>query len=45
VYAEQTAPVAGFYAQRGLLTEVAGVGPIEAIGDRILATLRARAST
>ncbi|TAN08347.1 MAG: adenylate kinase [Rhodanobacteraceae bacterium] len=45
VYAEQTAPVAGFYAQRGLLTEIDGVGPIDAIGDRILATLHARAST
>ena len=44
VYAEQTAPVAGFYAQRALLTEINGVGTIEAIGDRVLAALRARAS-
>ena len=43
VYAEQTAPVAGFYAKRGLLTEIDGVGAIEAIGDRILAALKARA--
>jgi adenylate kinase len=42
VYAEQTAPVADFYAQRELLTEIDGVGEIEAIGDRVLATLRAR---
>lgn len=42
VYAEQTAPVADFYARRGLLTEVDGVGAIEAIGDRVLAALRAR---
>ena len=42
VYAEQTAPVADFYAQRGLLTEIDGVGDIEAIGDRVLAALRAR---
>ncbi len=42
VYAEQTAPVADFYARRGLLTEVDGVGAIEAIGDRILDTLRSR---
>ena len=42
VYAEQTAPVADFYAQRGLLTQIDGVGEIEAIGDRVLATLRAR---
>jgi adenylate kinase len=43
VYAEQTAPVADFYAQRGLLTEVDGVGAIDEIGDRVLAALRARA--
>jgi adenylate kinase len=43
VYAEQTAPVADFYARRGLLTEIDGVGAIEAIGDRVLAALRARA--
>jgi adenylate kinase len=42
VYAEQTAPVADFYARRGLLTEIDGVGAIEAIGDRVLAALRAR---
>ena len=43
VYAEQTAPVADFYAKRGLLTEIDGVGTIETIGDRVLAALRARA--
>lgn len=43
VYAEQTAPVADFYARRGLLTEIDGVGAIESIGDRVLAALRARA--
>jgi adenylate kinase len=43
VYAEQTAPVADFYAQRGLLTEIDGVGAIDEIGDRVLAALRARA--
>jgi adenylate kinase len=42
VYAEQTAPVADFYSQRGLLAEIDGVGAIEAIGDRVLAVLRAR---
>lgn len=42
VYAEQTAPVADFYARRGLLTEIDGVGAIDAIGDRILAALRTR---
>src|SRR5574337_1913385 len=30
VYAEQTAPVADFYSQRGLLAEIDGVGAIEA---------------
>jgi adenylate kinase len=43
VYAAQTAPVAGFYAERGVLTEIDGVGEIDAIGTRILETLRARA--
>lgn len=43
VYAEQTAPVADYYAQRKLLTEIPGVGDITAIGDRILAALRTRA--
>ena len=42
VYAEQTAPVADFYAQRGLLTEIDGVGDITAIGDRVLDALRTR---
>lgn len=42
VYAEQTAPVADFYAKRGLLAEIDGVGNIDAVGDRVLATLRAR---
>jgi len=44
VYAEQTAPVANFYAARGLLTEIDGVGAIDAIGNRLLAALRARAA-
>jgi adenylate kinase len=39
VYAEQTAPVADFYAQRGLLTKVLGDGPIEEILQRILSVL------
>ncbi|HET7561645.1 MAG TPA: adenylate kinase [Rhodanobacteraceae bacterium] len=44
VYAEQTAPVADFYARRGVLTEIDGVGDIDAIGGRLLAALRARAA-
>lgn len=43
VYAEQTAPVADFYARRGVLTEIDGVGDIAAIGDRMLAALHQRA--
>lgn len=43
VYAAQTAPVADFYARRALLIEIDGVGDVTAIGDRILAALRARA--
>lgn len=45
VYARQTAPVADYYAQRGLLTEIDGVGAIEAISDRVLAALRSRAAS
>ncbi len=44
VYAEQTAPVADFYARRGVLTEIDGVGEIDAIGGRLLAALRVRAA-
>ncbi|MGH8124468.1 MAG: adenylate kinase [Rhodanobacteraceae bacterium] len=44
VYAEQTAPVAGFYAQRGLLAELDGVGAIDVVGDRVITALRARAA-
>ena len=45
VYAEQTAPVADYYAQRGLLAEVDGVGAIEEIFARLLAALNARPAT
>lgn len=44
VYAAQTAPVADYYAQRGLLGEVDGVGDIDAIAARLVAALRARAA-
>lgn len=40
VYAEQTAPVADYYAERGLLTRVLGDGPKEEILQRILSVLR-----
>lgn len=39
VYAEQTAPVADFYAERGLLTRVLGDGAIDEIHQRILSVL------
>jgi adenylate kinase len=42
VYAVQTAPVADFYAQRGLLSVIDGVGPVEEVGRRLLAALDPR---
>ena len=39
VYAEQTAPVADYYEERGLLTRVLGNGPKEEILQRILSVL------
>ena len=42
VYAEQTAPVADYYAERGLLTRVLGNGSREEILQRILSVLRTR---
>ncbi len=44
VYAQQTAPVADYYAQRGLLAEVNGVGAIEEIFTRLLTALNTRSS-
>ncbi len=40
VYREQTAPVAQFYQDKGLLSEVSGQGDIEAVHQRILALMR-----
>ena len=40
VYADQTAPVIGFYANRGTLTRVDGVGTMDEITARILAGLQ-----
>ena len=39
VYQEQTAPVAGYYADRGLLTRVLGDGSIEEVQQLILSVL------
>jgi adenylate kinase len=44
VYAEQTAPVVGYYANRGLLTRVLGEGSIEDVFHRIMGVLRTRAA-
>jgi len=39
VYAEQTAPVADYYAQRGLLTKVLGEGGVDEIFQRLVSIL------
>ena len=39
VYHQQTAPVTGYYAQRGLLAEVHGIGSIETINQRLVDAL------
>ncbi|WP_395373100.1 adenylate kinase [Marinicella sp. W31] len=40
VYEEQTAPVAGFYKEQGVLTQILGTGSIEDVQQRILSVLR-----
>lgn len=45
VYAEQTAPVGDYYAERGLLTRVLGDGAKEEILQRILSVLNVYATT
>lgn len=45
VYAEQTAPVADYYAERGLLTRVLGEGSVEEILQRILSVLNLTAKS
>lgn len=39
LYAEETAPLVQVYAQRGLLAQVDGLGPVEAVTARILQAL------
>lgn len=39
VYTEQTAPVADYYAERGLLTRVLGEGSVDEIFQRVLSIL------
>jgi adenylate kinase len=42
VYAQQTAPVAGFYQSRGRLAVVDGVGPLDDVFQRIVSALPQR---
>ncbi len=42
VYAEQTAPLIGYYRGKGTLVEVDGVGEMNAVYGRILAAVKAR---
>lgn len=45
VYAEQTAPVADYYADNGLLTRVLGMGTIEEVFQRIMGVLQMRSDS
>ena len=45
VYAEQTAPVADYYAGQGLLTRVLGDGGIDEVSQRILSVLNTSATS
>jgi adenylate kinase family enzyme len=44
VYAEQTAPVVGYYADQGVLTRILGEGTVEDVFQRIRGVLRTRQS-
>jgi adenylate kinase len=39
VYEQQTAPLAGYYRERGLLREIDGVGDVDEIRDRVIKAL------
>ena len=39
VYAEQTAPIARLYAERGALAQVDGIGSVDEVTDRLLGAL------
>ncbi len=45
VYADQTAPVIDYYAQKGLLSRVLGVGTIEEVFQRIKGVLEIRSDS
>jgi adenylate kinase len=40
VYADQTAPLVGYYAKRGLLVGIDATGPVEDVTERAIAALR-----
>ncbi|NYF15366.1 adenylate kinase [Microbacterium sp. AK009] len=42
IYENETAPIIGIYATRGIVDEIDGTGTVDEITDRILAALRAR---
>jgi adenylate kinase len=42
VYTEQTAPLVGFYADRGLLVRIAATGTVEEVTERAMAALGSR---
>ncbi|MEV7972456.1 adenylate kinase [Cellulomonas sp. NPDC089187] len=39
VYAEETAPISGLYAARGLLVQVDGIGEVDEVTERLLAAI------
>jgi adenylate kinase len=45
VYAERTAPVADYYADRGVLSRVLGMGSIEEVFQRIMGVLQVRSDS
>jgi adenylate kinase len=40
VYAEQTAPLVGYYSERGILSGIDATGPVEDVTERAINTLR-----
>ena len=44
VYAEQTAPLAALYRDRGLLVQVDGIGAVDEVTERIMTALVPRLS-
>ena len=44
VYHTKTEPVIGFYRERGLLTDVAGIGDVDEIAQRVDRALRLKQS-